>query len=95
MSKTPIIPNDGSLYFDTISEFKQSINWGAEIEFIWNDTTYEAIRYGTNNKITIYEEDKPETEKVCDTADDALEYRVGEDRLRNVITKVTVLSGTI
>ena len=45
--------------------------------------------------ITIYEAYKPETEKVCETADDALEYIVGGDRLRDVITKVNVVSRTI
>lgn len=33
--------------------------------------------------------------KVCDTADKVLEYMVGDDRLRDVITQVTVLSRTI
>lgn len=56
---------------------------------------YGVIRYGTNNKITIYQANRPETEKVCDTADDALEYMLGDDRLRDVITKVNVISRTI
>ena len=91
MSDTTIVP-DGSLNFETISEFKRSINWGAEIEFEWNGITYGVVRYGTDNKITIYIANRPETEKVCETADDALEYMVGEDRLRDVITKVRVLA---
>ena len=81
--------------FVTISDFKQCINRGGEVEFEWNGVYYGVIRYGTDNKITIYVMDRPETEKVCETADDALEYMVGEDRLRDVITKVTVLSRTI
>lgn len=35
-------------------------------------------------KITIYQCGHPETEKVCETAEEALEYMVGEDRLRDV-----------
>ncbi len=31
------------------------------------------------------------TEKWCDTADEVLEYMVGNDRLRDVITKVEVI----
>ena len=81
--------------FVTISDFKQCINRGGEVEFVWNGVHYGVIRYGTNNKITIYVANRPETEKVCDTADDALEYMVGEDCLRDVITKVTVLSRTV
>ena len=38
----------------------------------------------------ILETYKPETEKWCDNADKVLEYIVGEDRLRDVITEVTV-----
>ena len=38
---------------------------------------------------------KPETEKWCDDADEVLEYMVGGDRLRDVITKVTVWDRTI
>lgn len=90
-----IIVPDGSMNFETISEFKRSLSWGAEIEFVWNNVTYGVIRYGTNNKITIYQANRPETEKVCDTADDALEYMLGDDRLRDVITKVNVISRTI
>ena len=67
---------------------------GAEIEFEWNGITYGVVRYGTDNKITIYIANRPETEKVCETADDALEYMVGEDRLRDVITQVHVLART-
>ena len=36
-----------------------------------------------------------DTEKWCDTADEMLEYMVGEDRLRDVITQVTVLDRTV
>ena len=91
MSDTIIVP-DGSLNFETISEFKRSINWGAEIEFEWNGITYGVVRYGTDNKITIYIVNRPETEKVYETADDALEYMVGQDRLRDVITQVRVVA---
>lgn len=79
----------------TISDFKWCIDRGGEVEFLWNGVRYGAVRYGTNNKITVYEAYKPETEKSCDTTDDALEYMVGSDRLRDVITQVTVLDRTI
>ena len=81
--------------FVSISDFKDCMRWGGEVEFVWKGVHYGVVRYGTNNKITIYEANKEETEKVCETADDALEYMVGSDRLRDVITKVTVLDRTI
>ena len=42
-------------------------------------------------KIIICEENKQETEKWYDTADEVLEYKVGGDRLRDVITQVEVI----
>ena len=30
----------GNMNFESISEFKQSLNWGAEIEFRWKGKTY-------------------------------------------------------
>ena len=46
-------------------------------------------------KINISETNRPETEKWCNSADEVLEYMVGNDRLRDVITKVTVIDRTI
>lgn len=83
------------LRFTSISDFKWCIDCGGEVEFEWKGIHYGVIRYGTNGKITIYEAYKPETEKVCETADDALDYIVGSDRLRDVITQVTVYSRTV
>ena len=40
-------------------------------------------------------EDYLKTTKWCDTADEALEYMVGDDRLRDVITEVQVIMRTI
>ena len=84
-----------TMAFESISEFKRALMWGAEIEFIWNGVTYDVIRYGTDNKITIYQANRPDTEQVCETADDALEYMLGNDRLRDVITQVRVVARTI
>lgn len=94
MDNVMIVP-EGSMNFESISEFKRSLSWGAEIEFIWNGISYGVVRYGTDNKITIYQAYRPETEKMCETADDALEYMLGNDRLRDVITKVRVVARTI
>lgn len=79
--------------FESISDFKWSMRCGGEIEFIWNN-----VRYGiahTNDKIIVYRWKDADTLRYFDTADDALEYMVGNDRLRDVITRVTVVSRTI
>lgn len=81
--------------FKSISDFKWCIERGGEVEFMWKGISYGAIRYGTNNMITLYEAYKPETEEVYETADNALEYIVAGDRLRDVITQVTVFNRTI
>ena len=81
--------------FVSISDFKECMHWGGEVEFIWKGTRYGAVRYGQGNKISVYVANRQETERLYDTADEALEYMVGEDRLRDVITQVTVLDRTI
>lgn len=79
--------------FTTISDFKTCMRWHGEVEFVWDGITYNITHY--NGKISISEAYKQETEKLCDTADDVLEYIVGANRLRDVITQVTVLDRTI
>ena len=80
----------GEFQFESISDFKNCIRNGGEVEFIWKGTRYGAVRYGQDNKISVYVANRQETERLYDTADEALEYMVGEDRLRDVITKVEV-----
>ena len=81
--------------FKSISDFKWCMKCGGEVEIEWNGIRYGIIRYGTDDKITIYVWNRPETECCFDTVDDALEHMVGSDRLRDVITQVTVLDRTI
>ena len=81
--------------FETISEFTWCLNRGNEVNFVWKGIDYWVIRYGTNNRITIYEPYKPETEVSFDTADDLLEYTISGDRLRDIITQVEVWDRTI
>ena len=95
--KYKIVPNNTPEQnrFASISDFKDCMRWGGEVEFVWNGIHYGVMRYGINNMITIYRMGYPETDRVCKDADEALEYMVGEDRLRDVITQVTVLDRTI
>ena len=81
--------------FVSISDFKWCMKHGGEVEFVWGGIHYGVVRYGLNGKITLYVCDQPDTSKAFETADDALEYMVGNDRLRDVITQVTVLDRTI
>ena len=79
--------------FRTISEFKECIIRGGEVEFSWNGINYSVTSYG--DKISISQFYSQDTERLFDMPDEALEYMVGEDRLRDVITQVTVLDRTI
>ena len=80
--------------FTSISDFKDCMRWHGEVEFTWGGNTYD-ITHLSDGKIYISMALRQDTEKACDTADEVLEYMVGEDRLRDVITQVTVLDRTI
>ena len=79
--------------FKSISDFKCSMKANAEVQFEWNERDYTITQ--PLEGISICEVGKLETEKICKDADEVLEYKVGEDRLRDVITKVTVWDRTI
>ena len=91
--------------FKTISDFKWCVNCGGEVQFEWKGLTYGvwpkmrkmpgAPLQMLISQVFLEVDDMVATEKWCDTADDVLEYMVGEDRLRDVITQVTVWDRTI
>ena len=89
--------------FTSISDFKWCMDCSGEVQFIWKGITYGAFgNVGNENqerKMLIGRSGSKEinrnTDKWCDTADEVLEYMVGEERLRDVITQVTVLDRTI
>lgn len=78
--------------FKTISDFKNCIIRGGEPVFIWKNVSYGVCFYEQGYCIACSD---GSNEKFCNTADDVLEYMVGGDRLRDVITQVTVLDRTI
>ena len=90
--------------FKTISDFKQCMRRGGEVEFEWNGVMYccfgcvEDPDSGRTRMLISQAgsvEVNTRTEKWCDSADEILEYLVGNDRLRDVITQVKVWSRTI
>ena len=77
---------------------------GGEVQFEWNNIMYCCFgcvvpAMGAAPKMLICQAGSAEvntrTEMWCDTADEILEYMVGEDRLRDVITQVKVWERTI
>ena len=96
--------------FKTISEFKWCVNHGGEVEFEWKGKSYSIthpegrinIGEGYYEKDGKYYNVASHTEYILgngdlwgDTADDILEFNVGGDKLRDVITQVKVWSRSI
>ncbi len=79
--------------FKTISEFKECMVRGGEVEFLWKGIHYSVTHY--NDNISISHSCRQDTEMLRKTPDEIMEYMVGEDRLRDVITQVTILLRTI
>ena len=95
--------------FKTISEFRWCMKFHGEVEFEWKGNQYgighpngriliNAMCYEKDGKyynVNTNEEYTSEDELWGDTADDILEFNVSGDKLRNVITQVTVLFRSI
>lgn len=90
--------------FKSISDFKDCMNRGGEVQFEWHGVEYccfGVIRPSKDAKpkMVIAQagsiEINTRTEQWCDTPDQILEYMVGSDRLRDVITQVTVFERTL
>ena len=78
--------------FKTISEFKECIIRGGEPVFVWNGTPYGVCF--TDSGYCIARVDGT-CERICSTPDDVLEYVLDGDRLRDIVTRVTVISRNI
>lgn len=96
--------------FISISDFKQCMRQGGEVQVEWRGKRYFIT--WADNKIAVGEryyigidgkahnfEDNSLVENCMsdffDTADEALENRIGGDRLRDIITQVEVVVRTI
>ena len=79
--------NAEELRFKTISEFKRSIHDGGEIIIERNGHSYGIFFNGTQFYMTSQEGSTDHFQ----TADELLERHISGDRLRDIITQVTVL----
>ena len=80
-------------HFESISDFKDCMRYHGEVEFEWKGKGYSITP--RDHGISISEANKQETEIIGGNADEILEYMVGGDRLRDVITKVKLIYRTI
>lgn len=77
--------NEEAMRFKTISEFKDSLDRGGEIVIIWKGNEYGIFNDGQRVYFST-----PDNDVYYDTADELLEHRIGDDRLRDIITQVVV-----
>lgn len=92
MTKYQKVPADKRLNFKTISDFKECVIRGGEPVFLWNGVKYGVCYLADGYCIARTD---GECEMLCKTPDDILEYRVGGDRLRDIITEVEVTDRTL
>ena len=82
--------------FKTISEFKNSVNRGAEINFEWNGREYHICPVWPNGEVK-YCITPLDTQQdtVYQNADDMLEYIIDNTPLRDIVTKMEVTDRTL
>lgn len=89
--------------FKTISDFKWCVKRGGEFEIEWKGKTFaifSKMKKSPSSPMQIMISqvliDNPEeTEQWYDTADELLEFQIGGERLREIITKLDVNDRTI
>ena len=79
--------------FKTIEEFKFAMECHSEVLFEWNNQEYSITH--PDGIISVCEGDKYSEAKDYETADEALEYIIDGQKLRDIITKVKVWDRTI
>lgn len=80
----------------TTSEFKNSVNRGAEINFEWNEREYHVCPIWPNGEVR-YCITPLDTQQdtVYKNVDDMPEYIIDDTRLHDIITKVEVTDRTL
>ncbi len=80
--------------FYSLSDFKQVVKRGAEIEFVWKDIIYSITWH--EKKITICEGYNQESEMLYDTVDELLTYKlITGETLHDVILQAEITSRTL
>ena len=79
--------------FESVDDFHRSMTRGGEAVFSWDGAHYGVFR-GGDGRYCIARADG-EDEKWCASPDEVLEYTVGSDRLRDIITRVEVVERTL
>ena len=98
----PIIVASDDMKFESLADFKWSLEYGGEIVFEWNGKSFGAFKYtqrthDSSKKFFIGPSDPTQKEypnkyKECytDSIDKILDYEIDGDKLREVVTKIRV-----
>ncbi len=99
---TNLVYDEEALRFKTISEFKDVMRRGAEVNLEWNGIEYfTSFKHDSEKRMVYYicqcgsAEVNRATQMETYDLDELLEYKFGEDRLRDIITKVIVVDRTL
>ncbi|CAB1245656.1 conserved protein of unknown function [Ruminococcaceae bacterium BL-4] len=90
--------NEDAYQFKTLSEFKSCMSRGGDVEFKWKGIDYTLSSVWPNDKMKFSIGPCTRVEKDCtvyDTVDELLEYKVGGDRLRDIITQAEIIDRTL
>ena len=106
MSNSIIVTSD-DMRFESLADFKWSLEYGGEIVFEWNGNSFGAFKYmqktpDSPEQFCIGPSDSTQKEHpekyedyYADTVDEILDYEIDGNKLSDIVTKITVEWRTI
>lgn len=87
--------SDNSEYqFESISDFMWCMKCGGEVEFEWNGKSY-GIVHDPGDIVVFYEAKNAASEQYFKSSDELLDMMLGDDKFRDIVTKINVIARTI
>lgn len=80
--------------FSTKFEFKESVEAGSEIVFEWNDKEYGLFKVA-NQKWVLSPDDTGDNDVFFYNIEDLLDYKIDNEKLKDICTKFTVIDRTL
>lgn len=90
--------NEDANQFKTLNEFKSCMSRGGDVEFEWKGIDYTISPIWPNDEMKFSAGPSNGVEEDCtvyDTVDELLEYKVGGDKLRDIITQAEIMDRTL
>lgn len=98
----PIIVTSNDMCFESLADFKWSLEYGGEVVFEWNDNSFGAFKYmqktpDSPEQFCIRPSDSTQKEYpgkyedyYADTVDEILDYEIDGNKLRDIVTRISV-----